>query len=175
MIFFLFVLVTPEEQLEIVKCLTMESMSIEEVGDFLRSKGFSEEVVNCFFGQYIMMGEVIDNQAMFLEEDMDGIAIVGAFGAHPGSDCLRDVIPKFGTRIKVYLALKSFMSVSTATESLTVRLYLYIFFSGTCRLLNFHNLAPYQFKVLQFLVPPLLLGPVPSVALVLPAAVFLRK
>ena len=152
----------------------MEAMSKGEVGDFLRSKGFSEEVVDRFFGQYIMMGKVIDNQAIFLEEDMDGITIVGAFGAHPGPDCLRDVLPKFGTWIKVYSALKSFMSVSTATESLTVRLYLYIF-SGTCRLLNFHNLAPYQFKVLQFLVPPLLLGPVLSMALVLPVAVFLWK
>ena len=37
---------------------------------------------------------------------MDGEALLAAFGTHPGPDCLRDVLPKFGQRIKVYNCLK---------------------------------------------------------------------
>lgn len=37
---------------------------------------------------------------------MDGEAIFATFGASPGHDCLKDVLPKFGQRIKVYCSLK---------------------------------------------------------------------
>lgn len=37
---------------------------------------------------------------------MDGEAIIDAFGATPGHDCLKEVLPRFGQRIKVYKALK---------------------------------------------------------------------
>lgn len=42
----------------------------------------------------------------FSEHDMDGEAISAAFASSPGPDCLRDVIPKLGHRLKVYAALK---------------------------------------------------------------------
>ena len=38
---------------------------------------------------------------------MDGEAITNAFSEQSGPDCLKDVIPKFGQRIKVYKALKT--------------------------------------------------------------------
>lgn len=38
---------------------------------------------------------------------MDGEAISAAFASSPGPDCLRDVVPKLGHRLKVYAALKS--------------------------------------------------------------------
>ena len=38
---------------------------------------------------------------------MDGEALLGAFGCQAGPDCLKDVLPKFGQRIKVYRAIKS--------------------------------------------------------------------
>ena len=37
---------------------------------------------------------------------MDGEAIVAAFGANAGHECLKEVLPKFGQRIKVYNSLK---------------------------------------------------------------------
>ena len=37
---------------------------------------------------------------------MDGEAISVAFATHSGPDCLKDVIPKYGLRLKVYQALK---------------------------------------------------------------------
>ena len=41
---------------------------------------------------------------------MDGEAIVQCFAAGNGADCLKDVIQKCGTRIKVYSAIKNFLS-----------------------------------------------------------------
>ena len=41
-----------------------------------------------------------------VEHYMDGEAIVEAFGATPGHNCLKEVLPRFGQRIKVYKALK---------------------------------------------------------------------
>lgn len=40
------------------------------------------------------------------EEDMDGQALIDAFEMCPGPDCLKDVIPKYGIRIKTYKALQ---------------------------------------------------------------------
>lgn len=44
------------------------------------------------------------------DQEMDGMAIVQTFGTASGPDCLRDVISKFGTRVKVYSAIKFFLS-----------------------------------------------------------------
>lgn len=42
---------------------------------------------------------------------MDGDAIVAAFASTPGPDCLRDVLPKVGQRMKVYMTIKRMMEV----------------------------------------------------------------
>lgn len=42
----------------------------------------------------------------FLENDMDGDALSLAFAAQSGPDCLKDVVPKYGLRLKVYQAIK---------------------------------------------------------------------
>ena len=44
---------------------------------------------------------------MLSDEDMDGTAIIQAFGSCPGPDCLKEVIPKpYGVRLRVYTAIK---------------------------------------------------------------------
>lgn len=40
------------------------------------------------------------------EQEMDGEATVAAFATRSGPDCLKDVVPKLGSRLKVYNALK---------------------------------------------------------------------
>jgi len=40
------------------------------------------------------------------EQDMDGEAIVEAFATCSGPDCLKDVISKYGQRVKVYHSIK---------------------------------------------------------------------
>lgn len=41
-----------------------------------------------------------------IDQAMDGEAIYQALGTSTGPDCLKDVLPKFGERLKVYNALK---------------------------------------------------------------------
>ena len=48
---------------------------------------------------------------------MDGVAIPHAFGMNPGPDCLRDVVNKFGARVKVYVALKNFISSTSEVST----------------------------------------------------------
>lgn len=38
---------------------------------------------------------------------MDRKAIFGAFGCHAGPDCLKDILPLYGQRIKVYRTIKT--------------------------------------------------------------------
>ena len=38
---------------------------------------------------------------------MDGDALALAFAAHSGPDCLKDVVSKYGFRLKVYQAIKA--------------------------------------------------------------------
>ena len=47
---------------------------------------------------------------------MDGEAITNAFSEQSGTDCLKDVIPKFGQRIKVYKALKTALGEAIVLE-----------------------------------------------------------
>ena len=44
---------------------------------------------------------------MCIEQDMDGEAVSAAFGSTPGPDCLKDVVSKVGSRLRVYKALRS--------------------------------------------------------------------
>ena len=43
----------------------------------------------------------------FLENDMDGDALSLAFAAHSGPDCLKNIVSKYGLRLKVYRAIKA--------------------------------------------------------------------
>ena len=52
----------------------------------------------------------------FLDQEMDGEAISVAFAACPGPDCLRDVLPKLGQRLKVYKELKACLEASASSE-----------------------------------------------------------
>lgn len=47
---------------------------------------------------------------------MDGEAVIGSFGTQAGPDCLRDVLPKYGQRIKVYKAIKEALGNSIINE-----------------------------------------------------------
>ena len=41
------------------------------------------------------------------EQGMDGEAIVSAFGVACGPDCLKDVVKRYGDRLKIYRKLKT--------------------------------------------------------------------
>ena len=43
---------------------------------------------------------------------MDGEAVLGALGRQVGPDCLKNILPKYGQRIKVYHAIR--LAVGTA-------------------------------------------------------------
>lgn len=38
---------------------------------------------------------------------MDGEATVAAFATCPGPDCIKEVVPKYGYRVKVYNAIRA--------------------------------------------------------------------
>ena len=48
---------------------------------------------------------------------MDGESVCQAFGAFAGPDCLGDVLPKYGTRLKVYNAIKRVMNKVDSSSS----------------------------------------------------------
>lgn len=50
------------------------------------------------------------------DQCMDGEALVAAFGVHPGPDCLKDVLPRFGQRVKVYNVVKSALGAAIRLE-----------------------------------------------------------
>lgn len=55
-----------------------------------------------------------------LDQEMDGLAIVQTFGSSSGPDCLKNVINKFGVRVKVYTAIKSYLEKAFRNEVLCV-------------------------------------------------------
>ena len=47
---------------------------------------------------------------VIVDEEMDGMAIVQTFATDSGPDCLKSILGTLGSRIKVYSAIKSFLS-----------------------------------------------------------------
>ena len=47
-----------------------------------------------------------------LENDVDGDALMTLVGLTPGPDCLKELIPKIGTRMKVYKLIKAYYDES---------------------------------------------------------------
>ena len=45
---------------------------------------------------------------------MDGMAVTQTIYGSSGPDCLKEVVQKFGARMKVYSALKSFLNEKVA-------------------------------------------------------------
>ena len=43
---------------------------------------------------------------MHIDQEMDGEAIMAAFATCSGPDCLKDVVRKYGVRVKVYNTIK---------------------------------------------------------------------
>ena len=54
---------------------------------------------------------------ILVENDMDGEAVSLAFASCSGPDCIKDVIPKYGLRLKVYQAIKREIEASAACSS----------------------------------------------------------
>ena len=45
--------------------------------------------------------------SILTEEEMDGEAVMAAFATCSGPDCIKDIIKTYGSRLKVYTALKA--------------------------------------------------------------------
>ena len=59
---------------------------------------------------------------LYVDEEMDGKAIQQTYATRSGPDCLRDVIPKYGQRVKVYNFIKqaidsAYQSLNESTET----------------------------------------------------------
>ena len=63
-----------------------------------------------------MVSSCPTNMQRILDEEMDGEAVFDAFGCEVGPDCFKDVLPKYGQRIKVYRAIKSAMGTTILQE-----------------------------------------------------------
>ena len=67
---------------------------------------------------------------------MDGEAIIGSYGTQAGPDCLRDVLPKYGQRIKVYKAIKDTLGENISNEICQIyNFYFYLSIFGGVQLL----------------------------------------
>ena len=51
-----------------------------------------------------------------MTEEMDKEAVLDAIGCPVGPDCLKDVLPKYRLRIKVYKAIKAALKVTISQK-----------------------------------------------------------
>jgi len=90
----------------------MEELDVDGVGEWLIERGFSSQIAKAFSGNLCTLffswgANLICN----VDQEMDGEAVMQAFAVCPGPDCLKEVISKpFGTRVKVYTAIKTFLA-----------------------------------------------------------------
>ena len=73
------------------------------------------------------------------EQEMDGEAIMAALGTQPGPDCLRDVVPIYGKRLKVYKAIKVCATIYSEENLLVCLLLQPAFENYLCGLANVLN------------------------------------
>ena len=78
---------------------------------FPKTSGSVLKVISCIGLDY-----GFNDGLLFTDEEMDGEAIFGAFGCQVGPDCLKDILPTYGQRIKVYRAIKAAIDVIHCNE-----------------------------------------------------------
>lgn len=103
------------------------SKSLEDICDYLESKGFSEAVVDAFNGQCIYSYSafakhltILLPRSFIIEQELDGDAIAVGLASSTGPDWLKDVVPKMGLRLKVHSALHSFLLKSQVSYRQTL-------------------------------------------------------
>ena len=69
---------------------------------------------------------------MCSDNDVDGDTLLTLVGLTPGPDCLKELIPKIGTRIRVYKIIKAcydgaFVSYACQLLKLVIHIYIYIY------------------------------------------------
>ena len=94
-----------------------EKMSTTEMAMWLQKNGFSVDVQEAFEGKiashvfaviYMYNGKLsVCRIPIYTEQGMDGEATVAAFATCPGPDCIKEVVPKYGYRVKVYNAIRA--------------------------------------------------------------------
>ena len=57
--------------------------------------------------EHVMLFIVYYIPYTFLENEMDGDSLCTLIGIIPGPDCLKDLVPKVGVRLKVYQCIKA--------------------------------------------------------------------
>ena len=78
---------------------------------------------------------------------MDGMAVVQTIIGSSGPECLKEVVDKFGARMKVYSALKAFLQEVSACMGSASCKKLFIFIHNTlirnclvvAQIANYHN------------------------------------
>ena len=92
-------------------------MTVVELGQWLVDNGFSEDIRQRFESNLIVsLAYGITDGLPFAGEEMDGEAVFGAFGCQVGPDCLKDILPTYGQRIKVYRAIKAAIDMIHCNE-----------------------------------------------------------
>ena len=96
--------------------MNLESMTIDDVCDFLEDRGYPESLVDIFRGTFTpsFFAELIFF-CLFclfiffpsLEQEMDGAAIKFGLGTSPGPQWLQEIVPVLGQRLKVHNELRT--------------------------------------------------------------------
>jgi hypothetical protein len=63
-------------------------------------------LVSVLSNRHVIWSDRVFLGLLLIENDMDGEAVSLAFASCSGPDCIKDVIPKYGLRLKVYQAIK---------------------------------------------------------------------
>ena len=88
----------------------MEKLSTTELSMWLQDKGFSVDVQEALKASIltvtVFLYLCVLCEPCTTEQETDGEATVAAFATRSGPDCLKDVIPKLGSRLKVYNAIR---------------------------------------------------------------------
>ena len=93
-----------------------EDMIVDDVVNWLIDQGFTDEVWQCFESKPFNMDVYMYISYFILAQEMDGEAVFGAVGSQVSPDCLKDVLPKYGQRIKVYKTIKAAMEVAVLKQ-----------------------------------------------------------
>lgn len=86
--------------------LKMEDKSVEDICDFLESKGYHQSVIEAFRGKATSCGKHFIETFAFADEEFDGPAIAAGLASGSSADWLKDAVPKSGLRIKIHQCLK---------------------------------------------------------------------
>lgn len=97
--------------------MALATTSEEELLEWMEKQDFPHDVVQSFKGKPSGNLRCVGFSHFSIDNEMDGESLEALLASNAGPDCLKELVPKLGVRLRIYKRIKSsFVEASSQIE-----------------------------------------------------------